>query len=110
MTSSAAAIRGWTDREAEEAGDADGRAWALRTMLAGSDALARYASGAGERRQMAQKMETLMQIVARQNVRRFGAKDNARRESKVHLYVEAYVAGAMEELGREASRRGVEVR
>jgi hypothetical protein len=100
-------MRGWTDDQAAAAGAADGRAWALRTMLHDPGALKDYASGPSARREILMKISTRMHMVARSDMRRFGARDDRRREEKVGLYVESYVLGAAAELDEEAERRRI---
>lgn len=102
-------MRGWTDDEAVSAGRSDGFGWALRKSREDPSVVERYASGPAERRAIAQKLESIMQIAARTNIERFGAKDSRRRDEKVLLYIRAYVAAALDELARQADKRGLAV-
>jgi hypothetical protein len=99
-------MRGWTDDEALAAGRSDGLGWALLKVRLEPTLLERYASP-NERRSMARRLGTLIHIAARERVERFGKNDSRKREEKVAIYVDAYVAAAMEELGREAKKRGM---
>lgn len=102
-------MRGWTDDEAVRAGRSDGFGWALRKSREDPTIVERYASGPAERRVIAQSLASIMQIAARTNIERFGARDSRRREEKVRLYIDAYVAAAMDELARQADKRGLAV-
>jgi hypothetical protein len=76
-------------------------------MLRDPSALERYVSGPAGRREVLVKISTMMHMVARTDIRRFGARDDRRREEKVRLYVDSYVLGAAAELDEEAERRGM---